>query len=71
MEEPLAIVTQPPERLLRDSCHTHEHSDTFQREAYLRDILGPGPRREGPRRSSATGRPDTSCAQPALARPAR
>ena len=24
------------------SCHTPEHSDTFQYEAYLRDILGPG-----------------------------
>ncbi|HLT36798.1 MAG TPA: multiheme c-type cytochrome [Enhygromyxa sp.] len=24
------------------SCHTPEHSDTFEYEAYLRDILGPG-----------------------------
>ncbi len=23
-------------------CHTEQHSDTFQYEAYLRDILGPG-----------------------------
>lgn len=23
-------------------CHTKEHSDTFQFQAYLRDILGPG-----------------------------
>ncbi|HVH99941.1 MAG TPA: multiheme c-type cytochrome [Enhygromyxa sp.] len=24
------------------SCHTPEHSDTFEYEAYLRDVLGPG-----------------------------
>jgi hypothetical protein len=24
------------------SCHTEQHSDTFQYEAYLRDILGKG-----------------------------
>lgn len=24
------------------SCHTAEHSDTFEYEAYLRDVLGPG-----------------------------
>jgi len=24
------------------NCHTPEHSDTFQYEAYLRDVLGPG-----------------------------
>jgi hypothetical protein len=41
-EKPLAIVAQPPHDLCADRCHTPQHSDTFQRDAYLRDILGPG-----------------------------
>ena len=41
-ETPKAIVTDPPKDLCADRCHTSQHSDTFQREAYLRDILGPG-----------------------------
>ena len=30
----------PPEICL--TCHTPEHSDTFDYEAYMRDIVGPG-----------------------------
>jgi cytochrome c5 len=41
-EKPAAVRRNPPEELCATQCHTHEHSDTFQREAYLRDILGPG-----------------------------
>jgi len=41
-ETPLAIVRDPPENLCASQCHTHEHSDTFQHDAYLRDIVGPG-----------------------------
>jgi len=32
----------PPDDLCASQCHTREHSDTFQREAYLRDVIGPG-----------------------------
>lgn len=41
-ERPLAIRRNPPENLCASQCHTKEHSDTFQYEAYLRDITGPG-----------------------------
>lgn len=41
-EKPLAIQKDPPENLCASQCHTHEHSDTFQHDAYLRDIVGPG-----------------------------
>jgi hypothetical protein len=41
-EKPSAVRRNPPEELCATQCHTHEHSDTFQRDAYLRDILGPG-----------------------------
>jgi hypothetical protein len=40
-EKPLAILKAPPKDLC-GGCHTKEHSDTFQYEAYLRDILGKG-----------------------------
>jgi hypothetical protein len=33
---------QAPQELCATECHTPEHSDTFDYEAYLRDILGPG-----------------------------
>jgi hypothetical protein len=33
-------------------CHTKEHSDTFQFDAYLRDVLGPG---HGEKRRAALG----------------
>ena len=36
-----AIHRDASETLCRE-CHTAEHSDTFEYEAYLRDILGPG-----------------------------
>jgi hypothetical protein len=41
-EKPFAIVRQPKEDLCATECHTKEHSDTFERTAYLRDILGKG-----------------------------
>ncbi len=41
-EKPLAIMKSPPEDLCAGQCHTKLHSDTFQRDAYLRDILGEG-----------------------------
>ena len=50
-EKPLAIVTAPPKDLCT-SCHTKEHSDTFQYEAYLRDIVGKG---HGEERRAALG----------------
>jgi 2',3'-cyclic-nucleotide 2'-phosphodiesterase (5'-nucleotidase family) len=41
-ERPFAVVRNPPKELCATQCHTREHSDTFQYEAYLRDIVGPG-----------------------------
>jgi hypothetical protein len=41
-EKPSAIMLAPPADLCATQCHTKEHSDTFQLEAYLRDVLGPG-----------------------------
>jgi hypothetical protein len=41
-EKPAAIKRGPPADLCASQCHTKEHSDTFQLEAYLRDVLGPG-----------------------------
>lgn len=41
-ETPSAVQLSPPETLCATQCHTHEHSDTFERVAYLRDITGPG-----------------------------
>lgn len=41
LEKPLAIKTRTPESLCTH-CHNEKHSDTFQYEAYLRDIVGPG-----------------------------
>lgn len=40
-EEPLAVKRDTPESTCT-TCHTPEHSDTFQYEAYLRDVLGRG-----------------------------
>jgi hypothetical protein len=42
MDEPRTIRKAPPEDLCLTACHTLEHSDTFQLEAYLRDVTGPG-----------------------------
>ena len=36
------IKLEVPAELCAGECHTEEHSDTFEYEAYLRDILGPG-----------------------------
>jgi hypothetical protein len=41
-EKPAAIARKPADDLCASQCHTHEHSDTFQHDAYLRDITGPG-----------------------------
>ncbi|HSN30372.1 MAG TPA: multiheme c-type cytochrome [Kofleriaceae bacterium] len=41
-EKPSAVKRMPAQDLCATNCHTHEHSDTFQYEAYLRDIVGPG-----------------------------
>ncbi|MCR9160051.1 MAG: multiheme c-type cytochrome [Nannocystaceae bacterium] len=36
------IKLEAPAELCATECHTQEHSDTFDYEAYLRDIVGPG-----------------------------
>jgi hypothetical protein len=41
LEKPLAIKTKTPESVCTH-CHNEKHSDTFQYEAYLRGIVGPG-----------------------------
>ena len=41
LEEPLAVQRETPASTCT-GCHTEQHSDTFQYDAYLRDILGPG-----------------------------
>jgi hypothetical protein len=42
LEEPRSLVRAPAPSLCADTCHTKDHSDTFQLEPYLRDLLGPG-----------------------------
>ena len=51
-EKPLAIRTAPAPDLCATACHTKEHSDTFQYDAYLRDIVGKG---HGEKRRAALG----------------
>jgi hypothetical protein len=41
-DEPRTIRRAPADELCATQCHTPEHSDTFDRTAYLRDIVGPG-----------------------------
>jgi hypothetical protein len=41
-EKPPALQRGPAQDLCATQCHTKEHSDTFQLESYLRDIVGPG-----------------------------
>lgn len=41
LEEPASVHTATPASTCT-GCHTEQHSDTFQYQAYLRDILGPG-----------------------------
>ena len=36
------LVRKPPASFCAGRCHTAEHSDTFQYEPYLRDVVGPG-----------------------------
>jgi hypothetical protein len=42
LEKPSAVKLAPAPDLCATQCHTKEHSDTFQLEAYLRDVMGPG-----------------------------
>ena len=46
------IKLDAPAELCAGECHTQEHSDTFEYEAYLRDIVGPG---HGEERRKALG----------------
>ncbi len=41
LEEPAAILREAPSPVCTN-CHNEHHSDTFNYNAYLRDILGPG-----------------------------
>ncbi len=41
LEEPPAVRRDAPATVCT-GCHTEQHSDTFQYQAYLRDVLGPG-----------------------------
>jgi hypothetical protein len=41
LEKPLALRTDTPESVCT-RCHNEKHSDTFQYQAYLRDVIGPG-----------------------------
>ncbi|MEO8701617.1 MAG: multiheme c-type cytochrome [Kofleriaceae bacterium] len=41
-EKPFATIRMPAAELCATQCHTKEHSDTFQLEAYLRDVVGEG-----------------------------
>lgn len=40
-DKPRTVVLSPPESLCK-GCHSPEHSDTFDYQAYLRDVTGPG-----------------------------
>jgi len=42
LDEPKTMRRAPPDDFCRARCHTPEHSDTFELEAYLRDVLGAG-----------------------------
>jgi hypothetical protein len=42
LEKPFATIRDPAPELCATQCHTKEHSDTFQLEAYLRDVVGKG-----------------------------
>jgi hypothetical protein len=41
LEKPLALRTDTPESVCA-RCHNEKHSDTFQYDAYLREMIGPG-----------------------------
>ncbi|HUH03596.1 MAG TPA: multiheme c-type cytochrome [Kofleriaceae bacterium] len=40
-DQPRTVVLSPPEELCK-GCHNPDHSDTFDYQAYLRDVTGPG-----------------------------
>jgi hypothetical protein len=42
LESPKSLTLRPADRFCVDNCHTQEHSDTFQLEPYLRDVVGKG-----------------------------
>src|SRR5205085_10310562 len=42
LEEPKTLTLAPDDRFCADNCHTKQHSDTFQLQPYLRDVLGKG-----------------------------
>ncbi len=42
LEDPQSMIRSPASSFCADQCHTKEHSDTFELDAYLRDILGKG-----------------------------
>jgi hypothetical protein len=52
LEDKPTVHRAPPTNLCATRCHTQQHSDTFQLEAYLRDILGDG---HGKTRRAALG----------------
>jgi hypothetical protein len=41
-DNPRTIARRPAADLCATRCHTPQHSDTFELQAYLRDVLGPG-----------------------------
>ncbi len=41
-EKQFSVWRAPPKEMCAQQCHTLEHSDTFQWEAYMRDIVGEG-----------------------------
>ncbi|HVK88179.1 MAG TPA: multiheme c-type cytochrome [Kofleriaceae bacterium] len=53
-EQPPAVTRMPDEKLCATQCHTKEHSDTFDLQPYLRDIVGKG-HGEALRRALADG----------------
>ena len=52
LDDPKTLTVAPAPGFCADNCHTKEHSDTFQLEPYLRDILGKG---HGDQRRKALG----------------
>ncbi len=41
-DKPPTVWRAPPATMCATQCHTAEHSDTFELQAYLRDVVGPG-----------------------------
>lgn len=55
-EKLLSTIVRRPEESVCMQCHTKEHSDTFELEAYLRDVTGAG---HGPALRASLGAGDT------------